>query len=159
MTTTFRARYFFFVALLFASTILAAPAARLNAQTAGTSTLTVRIEGARNSKGKISVALFQDAGGFPGDTTKALRVQQGEINPGTSNAQVVFDGVPHGVYAVSVFHDENMNRKLDKNLLGAPKEGYGASNNPKKRMGPPRFEEAKFSLNQPEQTVEIKLMY
>jgi uncharacterized protein (DUF2141 family) len=56
-------------------------------------------------------------------------------------------------------HDENMNGKLDKNFVGAPKEGYGASNNPKKRMGPPKFDEAKFSLNKPEQTIEIKLMY
>jgi uncharacterized protein (DUF2141 family) len=71
----------------------------------------------------------------------------------------VFTDLPAGVYAVSVFHDENMNQKLDKNFVGVPKEGYGASNNPKKKMGPPSFEEAKFQLSGTEQSLEIKLMY
>lgn len=63
------------------------------------------------------------------------------------------------MYAVSVFHDANMNERLDKNFMGVPKEGYGASNNPKKKMGPPNFDEAKFQLSGTEQSVEIKLMY
>jgi len=67
--------------------------------------------------------------------------------------------LPPGVYAVSVFHDENMNQKLDKNFVGVPKEGYGDSNNPKKKMGPPSFEETKFQLSATEQSTEIKLMY
>jgi len=52
-----------------------------------------------------------------------------------------------------------MNEKLDKNFMGMPKEGYGASNNPKKKMGPPNFDEAEFQLSGTEQFVEIKLMY
>ena len=67
--------------------------------------------------------------------------------------------VPDGVYAVSVFHDENMNQKLDKNFMGVPKEGYGASNNPKKKLGPPNFSETKFQLNGTQQSLEIKLVY
>jgi uncharacterized protein (DUF2141 family) len=51
-----------------------------------------------------------------------------------------------------------MNQKLDKNFVGVPKEGYGASNNPKKKMGPPTFEEANFQLNGT-QSLEIKLSY
>lgn len=139
--------------------VLLTAIARLTAQTKSTTTLTVRVTGARNTKGKIGVALFQDATGFPGDTSRALRIQQGDIDAQSLNAHVTFEGIPQGTYAVSVFHDENMNRKLDKNLVGVPKEGYGASNNPKKRMGPPRFEEAKFSVDQAEQLVEIKLIY
>lgn len=71
----------------------------------------------------------------------------------------MFTNLPEGVYAVSVFHDENMNQKLDKNFMGIPKEGYGASNNPKKKMGPPDFEETKFQLSGQAQSLEIKLMY
>ena len=58
-----------------------------------------------------------------------------------------------------MFHDENMNEKLDKNFMGVPKEGYGASNNQKKKMGPPNFDETKFHVGGTEQSVEIKLMY
>jgi uncharacterized protein (DUF2141 family) len=125
----------------------------------GTATLTVRVAGVRNNKGRIALALFRSEAGFPGDSSKAVHTQQAEIDNKTGSAQFVLQGIPYGVYAVSVFHDENMNGKLDKNFVGAPKEGYGVSNNPKKRMGPPPFGEASFSLNQPEQSVEIKLIY
>ena len=115
--------------------------------------------GARNNKGQMALALFQSEPGFPGDNSKAIRTQAAEIDAQRRSAQFVLEGIPYGVYAVSVFHDENLNGRLDKNFVGAPKEGYGASNNPRKRMGPPPFDEAKFPLNQPEQSIEIKLLY
>ena len=131
----------------------------LEAQTTGDATLTVHVTGARNAKGKIRVALFRGAQGFPNDASHAIHTQAADVDPQTSSAQVVFPGLPDGVYAVSVFHDENMNQRLDKTFIGVPKEGYGASNNPKKKMGPPNFDEAKFQLSGTEQSVEIKLMY
>lgn len=121
--------------------------------------LTIKVVGARNAKGKIGVALFQDPSGFPERGATALRSQQVDINNQTMSAEVVFRDVPPGVYAVSVLHDENMNGKLDKNFLGIPTEGYGASNNPGKKMRAPTFDEAKFSMNSTEQTLQIKLIY
>ena len=59
----------------------------------------------------------------------------------------VFDNVEPGEYALTVLHDENGNGKLDTNLLGMPKEGYGVSNNAFRRFGPPRFREAKITVN------------
>jgi uncharacterized protein (DUF2141 family) len=130
----------------------------LSAQTLHTGTLTVRVVNARNASGEIRVALFKDGQGFPGDASKAFRTQGAQIDPQTMSAQVVFTGIPQGVYAVSVFHDENGNGKLDKNLVGIPKEGYGASNNPPKKMRPPTFDEAKFSLGT-QQSLEIRLIH
>jgi uncharacterized protein (DUF2141 family) len=129
------------------------------AQTQDTSQLTVRITGARNTKGQIGVTLFQDAQGFPDDTSKAIRQQSVEIDPNTMSAQVTFKDLAQGTFAVSVLHDENGNGKMDKNFMGIPKEGYGASNNPKKQRRAPTFDEAKFSLNAGEQTIDIKLIY
>lgn len=131
----------------------------LEAQTTGTANLTVRVTGARNTKGKIRVALFRASKGFPNDASQAVRTQAAEIDPQTLSGQVVFTDLPAGLYAVSVFHDENMNEKLDKNFVGVPKEGYGASNNPKKKMGPPNFDEARFQLGVVDESVKIKLMY
>jgi len=105
------------------------------------------------------VALHRDAKWFPNGGSKALASLWVPIDPKTLTADAVFDPVPQGVYAVAVFHDESMNGKLDSNFLGIPKEGYGASNNPRKRLGPPLFEQAKFSMNQPECSIEVKLMY
>jgi uncharacterized protein (DUF2141 family) len=132
---------------------------RLFAQDAGNAILTIRVVGAKSDKGQIAVALFSGEAGFPGDKTKAVRTLQAVIDPQTLRAQVTLNNLPRGVYAVSVFHDENMNGRLDKNVFGIPKEGYGASNNPKKSMAPPRFADAKFQLEQPEKVLEIKLVY
>lgn len=139
--------------------LLWASSPSLDAQTKDTTTLTVRVTGARNAKGKIGVTLFQDAPGFPDDASKAIRQQSAEIDPKTMSAQITFKDVPQGTFAVSVLHDENGNGKMDKNFVGIPKEGYGASNNPKKKRRPPTFDEAKFSLNSAEQSIEIALIY
>jgi uncharacterized protein (DUF2141 family) len=143
----------------FLAFLLWAPFPSLTAQTKGMTTLTVRVTGARNIKGKIGVTLFQDAQGFPDDASKAIRQQSVEIDPNTMSAQVTFKDLPQGTFAVSVLHDENGNGKMDKNFVGMPKEGYGASNNPKKKKRAPTFDEAKFSLNASEQTIEITLIY
>jgi uncharacterized protein (DUF2141 family) len=131
----------------------------LEAQSTASTSLTVHVTGARNSKGKIRAALFQDSKGFPNDPSRAVQTQAADIDPQTLSAQIAFTDLREGVYAVSVFHDENMNQKLDKNFVGIPKEGYGASNNPKKKMGPPSFEETRFQLSGAQQSVEIKLIY
>jgi uncharacterized protein (DUF2141 family) len=129
------------------------------AQSNAAMTVTVRVTGARNGKGQIRAALFESAKGFPGDVSQAIRTQAAGIDSRALSAQIVFTGLREGVYAVSVFHDENMNRKLDKNFVGIPREGYGTSNNPKRKMGPPDFEEAKFQLTGAAQSLEIKLLY
>ena len=126
---------------------------------AGGASLTVRVIGARNGKGAIRAAVFRNAKGFPNGTSDAVQTQAAAIDPQTLSANIVFTNLPEGIYAVSVFHDENMNQKLDKNFMGIPKEGYGASNNPRKKMGPPSFEETKFKLSGTLQVLEIKLMY
>ena len=133
--------------------------APLDAQTSPVSALTVHVIGARNTKGRIGVVLFRSAEGFPNDTSKAIHQQSVNIDSNTLSAETTFRNLSYGTYAVSVLHDENGNGKMDKNFMGIPKEGYGASNNPRKRMGPPGFDEAKFSVTQPAQMIEIRLIY
>jgi uncharacterized protein (DUF2141 family) len=55
-----------------------------------------------------------------------------------------FREIAPGRYAVSVYHDENSNGKLDTNFLGIPREGVGASNNARGHMGSPKFDAAAF---------------
>ena len=121
--------------------------------------LKIKLVGVQNTKGKIRVALFQDPSGFPDNGATSVLRQQADIDNQTMTAEVVFRDVSQGAYAVSVLHDENMKGKLDKNFLGIPTEGYGTSNNPGKKMRAPTFDEAKFSMNSAEQTLQIKLIY
>jgi uncharacterized protein (DUF2141 family) len=136
------------------------PAARLAAQAQGTptttstqatATLTVQITGLRNGKGIVSLTLYRDS--------KPVETRNVAIDAGTLSARTEFEKIPQGVYAVYVFHDENMNGKLDTNFMRMPLEGYGMSNNPRKRMGKPGFDETNFPVNQPECSIEIKMVY
>lgn len=132
----------------------ASPPAQANAA----DTLTINITGARNAKGKVIVWLFRDPQGFPSDVSKIFRKQSVGIDVGTMTAHVVFKDLPPGPLAVTVLHDENANGKMGKNFLGIPREGYGASNNPKVKRAP-TFDEARFSLRSAQQVVEVKLGY
>jgi uncharacterized protein (DUF2141 family) len=119
--------------------------------TKGSSILTVHVTGIRNAKGKIRATLYRD--------TKFVENRDVDIDSKTLTAKVVFDNILQGVYAVNLFHDENMNGKMDTNFFGVPVEGYGMSNNPKKRMGKPGFDETSFPVNQPQCAIEIKMIY
>lgn len=139
--------------------MLTAPAARSAPRPGDTSTLVVNVTGFRNAKGKVDALLFVRPEGFPDDDSKAIDKDEVPINPKTMTAQIIFKDVPRGLAAVTVLHDENVNRKIDKNFIGIPKEGYGTSNNPKKARHDPRWDEAKFPISLPQETIQIKLIY
>jgi uncharacterized protein (DUF2141 family) len=129
------------------------------AQRTGGAVLTVKIAGFRNAKGRVDVLIFNHAKGFPDQKPSSLDVGEVPVDPKTLTAEVVFRNLPEGTYAVAVLHDENMNRKMDKNFLGIPREGYGASMNPPKNHRAPRFDEAKFALTSEARAIQIKLIY
>lgn len=52
-----------------------------------------------------------------------------------------------GKYAIRYYHDENLNGKMETNLVGKPTEGYGFSNNVTGKFGPPPFEKWIFEIN------------
>lgn len=114
------------------------------AQLAQGSVIHVEVLGLRNSKGQVSCSLYSSAEDFPKKVQKALAHIVAPISE--QKAVCEFDGIVPGTYAVSVYHDENSNGKLDTNFLGIPREGVGASNNARGHMGPPKFDSAKFQL-------------
>lgn len=120
-------------------------------------TITVTVTGMRNASGSIVVAVWDQASGFPTKSRKAKRIHIGKIDGGKSTIKLA--GYVPGTYALSVFHDENNNGELDTNFIGIPKEGVGASNNPKGRMGPPKFKDAAFELGADDLRHRIKLTY
>jgi len=159
MLSTRRATAHFAALPLLCCAFLTLSAGWLLAQTQPKSTLTVHITGLRNAKGRISIALYRDGKGFPSDSANAVASQRLEIDPQTLSATAVFKDLPQGAYAASVFHDEFMTGKMEHNALGIPQNGYGFSNNPQARFGPPAPEKAAIILNRAESTIEIKLFY
>lgn len=122
------------------------------AQAQKTGKLIVKIAGIRNAEGNIRVAVRTD------EATIAA-AQIATIDPKTLTAEAVFDNLSEGDYGIAVIHDENQNEKLDFNDYGMPLEGYGHSNNPSKRQGPPDFSETKFIFAAPATTIAVNLIY
>lgn len=124
---------------------------------AASGTLVVTIQGFRSAVGHARVAVFNRETGFPDDESAAYRAVVTGISNG--QAEVRFDDLPVADYAVSMYHDENDDAKLNKRLFGVPKEGYGVSNNVVHAMRAPRFGEARFRLDGTSHTVTINVHY
>ncbi|CAN1509666.1 Protein of unknown function DUF2141 [Flavobacteriaceae bacterium] len=105
------------------------------------SNLSVSVLGLKNNTGKLTAELYNSKGKF---LKTAFKIASSDIKLNT--ATINFIAIPKGEYTVMVYHDENNNGKLDKNFIGMPKEPVACSNNAKGFMGPPKDEDAKFTL-------------
>ncbi len=124
--------------------------------TAGATDLTVTISGARNPNGSMALGIFNNEGGFPRAPQAFASMR---IKAAQGNASVTFHDLPPGRYAVSAYHDENDNGKLDTDAVGFPTEGYGFSNDARGTLGPPAFAQAAFELGDQSKRVTVKLAY
>jgi uncharacterized protein (DUF2141 family) len=105
-------------------------------------TITIHFEGMKSDKGSLFVAIYDTKNSFlkkrfKGDITKIV----------DNKATIILKDIPTGEYAVSAFHDANNNKKMDTNFFGIPKEPIGISNNATGFMGPPKYNDAKFTVN------------
>jgi uncharacterized protein (DUF2141 family) len=147
------------VALALVLSVLVSPCpfrARADDVGAGNS-IKVVVVGLHSNDGEVDCALFGSADGFPGESAKAGKTAKSKIENG--QAVCIFGGVAPGDYAVSVFHDGNGNGKLDRNFMGMPKEGVGASNDAVGHFGPPKFDDARFSYPGGRSVLAIHVKY
>jgi uncharacterized protein (DUF2141 family) len=132
-------RYFivmkkFFIILFFTFFLLSATSS------AGQETfsLEIEIENVRSEKGKIFFQLL-DA------NQKVLKEIVADIE--NHRCKILLSGLKPGDYAFRYFHDENNNQKMDRNILGVPREGFGFSNDPANLIGEPSFDKWIFQIN------------
>lgn len=106
--------------------------------------LEVQVEGIPNTKGTVFIGLFNSSASFPqfGKQYKGVII----THEGKSHIYR-FKNLPKDSYALAIYHDENKNGKLDKNLFGAPTEAYGFSNNARETFSAPSFDSAKIVLD------------
>ena len=148
-------------ALLFTAVSRGAPEdteerARAADDTTAPSMLTVRVVDLRNRKGQVRLGVFDRARGFPTERNGALLWQSAPA--GGENCSFAVE-LPPGRYAVVVLHDENGNKKVDRNFVGVPKEGYGVTNNPKPAMRAATYREAAFDLPPEGAEVRVSIQY
>jgi uncharacterized protein (DUF2141 family) len=129
---------------------LALAAAFCATGSASAASIEVRVQGV-TAKGKVLVAVC--------DKTTFLKdcAYSGSAPAKAGETVVTVDGVPTGSWAVLSYQDENDNGKLDRNVLGIPKEPYAFSRDARGRFGPPSFEDAAFELRDEKAVTTIKL--
>jgi uncharacterized protein (DUF2141 family) len=112
--------------------------------------LEIQIDNIASNNGKIYVGVYDSEQNF------LSKVFRGDLVAIKNKKATCTFKIPVGTYAVSIFHDENDNKKLDTGLFGIPTEDYGTSNNATGFMGPPKYEDAKFKLEN-RKTINISL--
>jgi uncharacterized protein (DUF2141 family) len=119
--------------------------------------LTVEVNNLRNAKGVVQFVLYNAEGSIPDEKIeKYYRILKSEIID--NSTQATFAHLPPGKYAVTIFHDENRNGKIDKGLL-LPKEGIGFSNYQSIGMtNRPSFIKASFEIRG-NAVIVIKIIY
>ncbi len=123
---------------------------------AETCKLIVHIDGFRNQKGNAGITVFTSPDGWPENNDKAF-MHSG--HPFTGDKATMELQLPAGRYAIAAIHDENANHKLDRNMIGWPKEGFGFSNNPKVNLSAPSFNTAAMQVACPVTETTIHLIY
>ena len=117
-------------------------------------TLLIEISNIKKAKGSIKIAVYDHKDRFLGD--ELLLGKSIEVT--NSGSMIIpLEELPHGTYAISLYHDKNNNDKLDTNFIGIPNEPYGFSNNARGTFGPPKFEKAKFHFNPLLGKIRVKL--
>lgn len=119
--------------------------------------LTIFVTGLREQAGRLELSLYRTEQDW---LQKDRAYQHISIPVQSDSMSVTLADLEYGEYAVSVFHDENDNGKLDMRWLPWPKpqEGAGSSNNIQ-RNGPPRYDDARFLYSQDATTLTIELRY
>ena len=99
--------------------------------------LSIEIAEIRNNTGNIMLQVFDEH----------EKVLTRQISPIMENKCLFsIPDLKPGKYAVRYYHDENLNGKMDTNLIGKPTEGYGFSNNVIGKFSPPPFEKWLFEI-------------
>jgi uncharacterized protein (DUF2141 family) len=141
--------------LLLALCCIPMEVASANPRPPGMCVLNVHATGFRNAKGLADAAVFNSPQGWPEGGNELTH----DASPIVHGQSTVSLKVPPGRYGVVVLHDENSNYKMDRDLLGIPKEGFGFSNNPNVLLKAPPFERASFHVGCPVTNINVRIIY
>ena len=118
----------------------------------GRGDLYLEVVGLRVSEGSVRAALFRKRENYDAKS-KPFRVMV--VGVESMTCQGAFSDIPFGRYCITLYHDENDNDEFDRNLLGAPRESYGFSNNARVRFAPPVFDKVCFDFDHSDMLVQI----
>ena len=119
--------------------------------------INVVVENVRSSRGLIALTVYAD------DSSRFL-ARRGSLYVGrvaarapTTRACVHLPGP--GTWALAVYHDEDANRRVNRDWIGRPTEGFGFSNNPSTLFSIPSFRSVRLQVPRTNLATTIRLRY
>ena len=121
-------------------------------------TIDVMIKNIRNTKGQLCMAIFADEAGFKSEKSCwNMKYLKKDIVNGEFHIQIPFRC---GVWAFSVLDDENKSGKMEYNLIGMPREGFGFSDYVLTGLHRPLFKDFSFKVRQNEtKAITVQMKY
>jgi uncharacterized protein (DUF2141 family) len=118
-------------------------------------TVEIDVQGLRNHRGSLHLCATKDRAHFP-DCSHDPAAYRQTVPAGQPLLRL--EGLAPGRYAISLFHDQNSNSRLDT-FLGVPREGFGFSRNPVIRFGAPKFDSVDIELTPGFTRTTVRMQY
>lgn len=123
----------------------AALLAGAGALAADTSNLRIIVTNVKTDEGKIYVRVYDKKDDWLSDRYRTQKFVA--VSGARQGDRVTMELLlPTGDYALSVFQDVNDDGKLERNVIGLPKEPAALSNNLRPKFGPPKYKDAAFTV-------------
>lgn len=107
--------------------------------------LTLKVKNIGETIGQMCIAIYGSEDDYKDNKNQ---IWADCISVSSTTFEYIIEDLPKGRYMISIFHDLDSNEELNTNWIGMPKEPFGFSKDAKGKMGPPKFENASFELNE-----------
>ena len=113
--------------------------------------MTVTVTNINTMSGNIHVGLFNTPKYF---LKEGKEYQTSSKKVENDSVIIVFNDIPRGDYAISLYHDINSDKECNLNFFGIPLEPYAFSNNYRPILSKPSFDDCKINANR---DVEVRI--
>lgn len=117
-------------------------------------TLTVTVDGVRDGRGHVRVAVCRKA-----EFLTEQCAYHAIVSAAAGHVVATIGGIEPGLYAVAAYQDATDAGHLRRGLFGIPKDGTGFSRNPSLSLGPPGFARCALRLGAQDAAVSVILHY
>ena len=119
--------------------------------------LHVTVSNLRSADGLVNLTVYGDnPADFLASGKKLARVRA-PVRAGVTELCIAVPQRPS--YAIALYHDENGDRRFNRNLVGMPTEGFGVSNDAETTLGIPSYESARFTAQPGDNRLSITVRY
>lgn len=119
--------------------------------------LQISIHELQSNNGHIKIDLYTNTESFDDESPLLSYYFNKEIDEkGIFHCNLL---LPPGTYALAVIDDKNKDKKINRNIIGYPLEGYGFSSMESIPLRKPNFDEIKFKIFKNEEKIRIKIRY